>query len=207
MPASILEPYREEIFSMLRKGQNKTDVWHSIMRKHGVKISRSQFYDFAKQPSKDSTHGHEEERIMPLREVKVSEMVTADEIVQAFIDGLPRAIEEFSGRLTALEQQSREHDQKTLSGLRHFNETLAGVTKGLEALPARVEVSGLSDVATVHELTPTQDKLVAPETLRSIWKRAFIVSGVFWGVIELLLIRGYWHPLWRCCENGCNSGR
>lgn len=200
MPASILEPYREEIFSLLRQGQNKTDVWHAIMRTHGVSISRSQFYDFAKQLGKEPTHDNEKEPAMPLRETKASETSGADETVQAFIHGLPRAIEEFSGRLTALEQQSREHEQKTLAGLRHFNEALAGVTKQLAALPARSDIPSSPDTQTTPEVAPDYHKTMTTDMLRSIWKRALIVSGIFWGAIEILWIRGYWHPLWKSLQ-------
>lgn len=196
MSSPILEPYREEIFSMLRKGQSKADVWRTIERTRGVKISRSQFYAFAEQLSKDTMPENEEERVMPLREVRGSETPTADETVQAFMTGLPRAFDEFTARLTTLEQQSRELEQKTLSGLRHFKEELAGVVKRLEGLSTRPEIPSLPDKETRPEPTPEHDTIVATVTLRSIWKRAFIVSGVFWAVVELLLIRGYWRPLW-----------
>lgn len=196
MSSPILEPYREEIFSMLRKGQSKADVWRTIERKHGVKISRSQFYAFAEQLSKDTTPENEEERVMPLREVKVSETPTADETVQAFMTGLPRAFDEFTARLTTLEQQSREHEQKTLAGLRQCREEIAGYAKRVETLPARPETPSAPETETAPESIPEHEQTVATDKLRSIWKRAFIVSGVFWAAIELLLIRGYWRPLW-----------
>lgn len=196
MSSPILEPYRDEIFSMLRKGQSKADVWRTIEREHGVKISRSQFYAFAEQLGKDTRTDNEEERVMTPREASVSQSTPEEEAVRAFLTDLPRAIEEFTARLTTLEQQSREHEQKTLAGLRQCREELAGYARRMETLPARPETLASPETEAAPETILEYEPTVPADRLRSIWKRAFIVSGIFWLLVELLVMRGYWYPLW-----------
>lgn len=193
MASPTLEPYRDEILSLLRKGQNKAEIWRHLERQRGVKIGRTQFYAFVDQLIGDASPGIEEEPFRPLHEVGTPDLASANEAVQAFLIELPRALEEFSTRLTQLEQRNETAEQRTLSALREFQETLSTLPQQSQS---RASQTPHASPATATKSIPTRNAPVAAAALRQIWKRAFVVSGVVWGMVELLLVQGYWRPLW-----------
>lgn len=184
MTSPTLEPHRAEIAERLRRGESKADIKRTLEYAYGVSIGRSQFYAFVDQVTAQPLNDREEAPIMQ-REIKTPDSILADDSIRAFFVELPRALQEMSERLTALEQKAGEHQNMTLRALREFHETLTGVAKAASALPPVTARSAAPPPVPIHAVT-----------LRRIWKRAFVVSGVVWGLVELLLVRGYWRSVW-----------
>lgn len=119
-----------------------------------------------------------------------------DEKVQAFFTELPLRIAEVRDNLATVMEwmaerntEALQRDTITQSGLHQLRETLSGVSQQLEAL--RGQPGQLRPVTP-----PEKSGGVSPATLRRIWKRAFIVNGIAWGLFVVLFVLGYWWPLW-----------
>lgn len=190
MPSPILAPYREQIAERLRHGQSKTEIKKWLRETEQVSISNSQYYEYMRQFDGEAASPVEEEPETLLREDRKPEPKPDDAALRTFLVEFPYAVQELSGRLAALERTTREQEKTTLQALQ---ETLASLSQRVQerseqsALPA----SGETIMPTAPPSVP-----VMADMLRQIWKRAFLVSGVVWGVFELLIVRGYWRPLW-----------
>lgn len=191
MTSPTLEPYREEIQERLRRGHSKAEIKRGLEQAHGLTLGRSQFYAFVDHVSADPSPDMEEPPVMPRRETVTPESVLADATVQAFFVELPRAVQEMTERLTALEHQAGHHQQATLRALRELHDTL---TKVETSVPARPEPPAQA-VPLVTATTPPPAPVLAV-TVRRIWKRAFLVSGVVYFLLDALFVWGYWRSLW-----------
>lgn len=192
MTSPTLEPYREEIRERLRRGQSKAEIKRGLEHAHGLTLGRSQFYAFVDHVSADPSPDMEEESVMPPRETVPPESVLADDTVRAFFVELPRAVQEMTERLAALEQHAGNHQQATLRALREFHETLTKMETSVQARPEPPAQA----VPLVTATTPPPPAPILAVTLRRIWKRAFLVSGVVYLLLDVLFVWGYWRPLW-----------
>lgn len=201
MASPTLEPYREEILTKLRRGQPKAGIWRALERGHGVKISKSQFYAFVEELSGTVTPETREEPFMVQRETWSANPATVDEKARAFFEQLPLRVQEVGEGvadlmkwLTEKEAEAQQRDKALYSALQQVREMLSGIAKQPEALRVSPRQAPTGD-------PPEKGNGVSPAMLRHIWKRAFIVSGIIWGVIVVLFVLGYWQPLWTAVAN------
>ena len=193
MTSPTLEPYREDIKTLLRQGLTRAEIKRRDEKKHGAPLGQSQFYEYVKQLRADLDLTAEEEPVMPLREVKTPESVLEDDTVRTFFVELPRAMQEMTEKLSVLEQKGGEHQQMMLRALREFHETLTGFDKLLKEQPAQSTSAAPPVTAKPLAAFPVP---VTTVMIRQIWKRAFLVSVVIYLLIDVLFVWGWWRPLW-----------
>lgn len=193
MTSPTLEPYREEMLQRLRQGQSKAEIKKWLEQKHGVNIGRSQFYAYVDHLSGEVAPLTEEEAESPLREVAKPQSILEDDNMRALLVALPEAMQEMTERLAALERTIRTHEHTTLQALRVFQEETLASLKQLQERPAQIapQASGMTTKLTAPLPVPVQ-----ADTLHKIWKRAFWINCVVWGLFELLVVRGWWRSVW-----------
>lgn len=193
MTSPTLEPFRKKIIERLQKKQSKPDILKWLRQQEHVTIGNSQYYNYVKQLDCEPPPPVEEEpEPPPLCEVRKPEPTLEDDALRAFLVELPQAVKELTERLAALERTAREHEHTTLQALRAFQETLASLSKQIQEQTA--QPTPPQHVATKPIAPPLVP--IAADTVRKVWKRAFWINCVVWGLLDLLIGHGYWRLVW-----------
>jgi len=179
---SKLDPYREDIATMVRARTTQADILRYLAKEHGVSVSKSVLCEYIKRLSHPpdlaiaSTKipvSPEEERFFAQAEV-FAELQAASQTLQ---NGLVDVVEAV--------RYSYQESSKAL------NAVLAATKEGFEQHRTLTErVTALESAIKAQRPIPQAPPPLSPPApevsavlLRRIWKRAFFWSGVLWAVL------------------------
>lgn len=179
MANSRLDPYRDDILRLVRERRTQAAILQHLAAEYGVTIRKSTLSEYIKKQT--STAPPPEPRVSPEEEHFLAQAEVYGELqasAQALLDKMNEviaALKETGGAVYTLATDTERRDSALQDGFQQLQQTVA-------SLPSRA-----GSPANAPNTPPTVTSGVPPQVVRRIWKRAFVITGIFWLVVYVLL--------------------
>ena len=208
MNESQLEPYREEILAMKKRGMSTAAMQRQIEQTHRVSIKKTLFYDFVNKVTNGTAPEPEGELFMtpkgqPLYNPVDEETRAFNSTVLTNLDQVRQELANVIKWLSAMNQEAERQGQATREALQHFQQTLAEAMAVRQVEASRASLRPPETPRPAVNPTVTSAFKSARQSMPSFalpaprsWKHALLYSGLMWGAVVMLFVYGYWRPLW-----------
>lgn len=191
---SKLDPYREEILALRRHRKTYQDIVRHLAKEHGVQVAISTLSGYLDTAEKGVPPPSSPPKPIPpelenflgqaevFAELQTSTRMVVDRIGD-LIEGIQALNREGQQRhevMTSTLQALRERSPNRAVDLAPLELALAEQTEMLRRLTERQ--------GTQIPAVPPSTVAVPVQTIRRIWRRAFLVSGLLWAAIAILFL-------------------
>lgn len=166
---------------MVRERRTQTEILQHLAAEYGVTIRKSTLSDYLKKQMSAASLSPDEPRVSPEEEHFLSQAEVYGELqlsAQALLDKMGEVIvvlKETGGAVYTMATETERRDNALQTGLQQLHQALA-------SFPPRT-----GSPANVPNPPPAAPSHLAPALVWNIWKRALVITGIFWLVLYLFL--------------------